>query len=156
MQNFFFFFCTERKDTISSCHFLNYGGPMSHQVFTLLVSNTFNDRKDYFNEKFQWHHRGIEPATFRRVASTNCATAYPCAVCQKNQKHICCSVKCSVSTTDFEIFEQELWRCGRNSLVWYSCSASWITVRLPLFPIRTGTAKLKFPPGQYTKYKLHV
>jgi hypothetical protein len=25
-------------------------------------------RKDYVNEKFQWHHRGTEPATFRLVA----------------------------------------------------------------------------------------
>ena len=30
-------------------------------------------QKDYVNEKFQWHHRELNP----RNASTNCATAWP-------------------------------------------------------------------------------
>ena len=36
-------------------------------------------RKDYVNEKFQWHHResNPRPSAFYHSATTNCATMYP-------------------------------------------------------------------------------
>ena len=37
------------------------------------------DQKDYINKKFQWNHRKSNPGPsgLERIASTNCATAYP-------------------------------------------------------------------------------
>jgi hypothetical protein len=66
--------------------------PRKHSWYSFLLETEstpgpYCGRKDYVNERFQWHYResNLRPSGLERSASTNCATAYPLRTCYEDR-----------------------------------------------------------------------